>query len=41
LRILRPQLHDPHNPPPEWLRVMIAELEEEIARLELELQRDD
>ncbi|MDN5274055.1 hypothetical protein QTO31_18975 [Chloroflexus sp. MS-CIW-1] len=41
LRMLRPQLHDPHNPPPEWLRVMIAELEEEIARLELELQRDD
>ncbi|WP_448337644.1 hypothetical protein [Chloroflexus aurantiacus] len=41
LRMLRAQLHDPHNPPPDWLRAMVAELEEEIARLELELQREE
>jgi hypothetical protein len=34
LRRLRPALHDRHNPPPEWLTQMAAELEREIARLE-------
>ena len=34
LRRLRPKLNDPHNPPPEWLTAMAAELEAEIARLE-------
>ncbi|ACL23265.1 hypothetical protein [Chloroflexus aggregans] len=41
LRMLRNHLHDPHNPPPGWLRAMVAELEEEIARLEVELHRED
>ncbi len=36
LRRLRPKLHDPHNPPPVWLRQMAADLEQEIARLERE-----
>ncbi|WP_298815125.1 hypothetical protein [Chloroflexus sp.] len=40
LRALRSQLHDPHNPPPEWLQAMVAELEEEITRLEVELRRE-
>ncbi len=40
LRMLRAQLHDPHNPPPDWLRAMINELEEEITRLQVELRRD-
>ncbi|MEF3275956.1 MAG: hypothetical protein K6356_16440 [Chloroflexus sp.] len=40
LRSLRMHLHDPHNPPPDWLRAMVAELEEEITRLEVELRRE-
>jgi|YNPBryBLVA2012_1023415.scaffolds.fasta_scaffold01195_12 hypothetical protein len=36
LRRLRPRLHDPHNPPPAWLRQMVADLEQEIKRLEHE-----
>ncbi len=34
LRRLRPALNDRHNPPPDWLTHMAAELEREIARLE-------
>ncbi len=36
LRRLRPKLHDPHNPPPDWLRQMATDLEQEIERLERE-----
>lgn len=41
LRMLRAQLHDLHNPPPDWLRAMVAELEDEITRLEVELRREE
>lgn len=34
LRRLHPKLHDAHNPPPQWLTSMAAELEAEIKRLE-------
>lgn len=34
LRLLRPRLHDQHNPPPVWLVQLVTELEAEVARLE-------
>jgi len=37
LRRLRPQLTDPHNPPPAWLVAMVRDLGEEVRRLEAEL----
>lgn len=37
LRRLRPQLTDPHNPPPQWLAAMVRDIGAEIGRLEREL----
>ena len=37
LRRLRPQLTDPHNPPPPWLVQMVRDLGDEVRRLEREL----
>lgn len=37
LRRLRPQLTDPHNPPPAWLVQMVKDLQDEVRRLEQEL----